>query len=250
MNRGAPCARPSNETEAALNYQFDWQLVLSGEYSQWLVDGVIVTLKISAVSLLLSMLLGTVVAVMRMTKFKPLEWLGLAYTEFFRNTPLLVQIYFWYFGSSQVLPDVVNKWLYARDFEFAAGVISLTVYTSAFIAEEIRSGIFSIPKNQLEASRAAGLSFVQAYRYVILPQAFRIIIPPLISQALNLIKNSSLVMVIGVMDIFYMAKQIESYSFHGFEAFTVATLIYLSISLVVSLCINLYDKHFLRQISY
>ncbi|WP_147821830.1 amino acid ABC transporter permease [Salidesulfovibrio onnuriiensis] len=233
-----------------MNYQFDWQLVLSGEYADWLVSGFVTTLKISAVSLLLAMLLGTAVAVMRMTKFKPLEWFGLAFTEFFRNTPLLVQIYFWYYGSNQVLPDFVNKWLYAHDFEFAAGVIALTVYTSAFIAEEIRSGIYSIPKNQLEASRAGGLSFVQAYRFVILPQAFRIIIPPLISQSLNLIKNSSLVMVIGVMDIFYMARQIESYSFHGFEAFTVATLIYLSISLVVSLCINLYNKHFLRQISY
>jgi len=236
--------------DRALNYQFDWQLVLSGEYADWLVSGVITTLEISALSLLLAMLLGTIVAVMRMTKFKPLEWVGLAFTEFFRNTPLLVQIYFWYYGSNQVLPEAVNKWLYAHDFEFAAGVIALTVYTAAFIAEEIRSGIYSIPKNQLEASRAGGLSFIQAYRYVILPQAFRIIIPPLISQSLNLIKNSSLVMVIGVMDIFYMARQIESYSFHGFEAFTVATLIYLSISLVVSLCINLYNKHFLRQISY
>lgn len=233
-----------------MNYQFDWQLVLSGEYADWLVSGVITTLKISAVSLLCAMLLGTVVAVMRMTNFKPFEWFGLAFTEFFRNTPLLVQIYFWYYGSNQVLPDVVNKWLYEQDFEFAAGVIALTVYTAAFIAEEIRSGIYSIPKNQLEASRAGGLSFIKAYRYVILPQAFRIIIPPLISQSLNLIKNSSLVMVIGVMDIFYMARQIESYSFHGFEAFTVATLIYLSISLVVSLCINLYNKHYLRQISY
>lgn len=237
-------------TESTLNYQFDWNLVLSGEYGQWIIDGLIVTLKISALSIVLSMALGTLIAVFRMSKVKPLEWFSLAFTEFFRNTPLLVQIFFWYFGSDAVLPKSVNEWLYAHDFEFAAGTIALTVYTAAFIAEEIRAGIFAIPKNQLEASRATGLSFIQAYRFVILPQAFRIVIPPLISQSLNLIKNSSLVMTIGVMDLTYMARQIESYTFHGFEAFTVATLIYLCISLIVSFTINVYNKHFLLQIKY
>lgn len=229
-----------------MQYEFHWGVVLQGEYASWIIQGVITTLKISAISIILSLFLGTMIAVFRLSKIKPLEWLSLAYTEFFRNTPLLVQIFFWYFGSDAVLPTVVNEWLYKQDFEFMAGVISLTVYTSAFIAEEIRSGIFSIPRTQLEASRACGLSFLQAMAYVILPQAFRIIIPPLISQFLNLIKNSSLVMTIGVMDLTYMARQIESYSFRGFEAFTVATGIYICISLVVSFLMTQYDKHFLR----
>ena len=175
-----------------MNYQFDWHLVLTGENAQWLKEGFFMTLEISAVSIFFSILMGTIIAVFRMSKIKPLEWISLAYTEFFRNTPLLVQIFFWYFGSEAVLPKAVNEWLYAHDFEFLAGVVSLTVYSSAFIAEEIRSGIFSIPKTQLEASRAAGLSFMQAMGYVILPQAFRIIVPPLISQCLNVIKNSSI----------------------------------------------------------
>jgi len=208
------------------------------------------TLEISAVSIFFSILMGTIIAVFRMSKIKPLEWISLAYTEFFRNTPLLVQIFFWYFGSEAVLPKAVNEWLYAHDFEFLAGVVSLTVYSSAFIAEEIRSGIFSIPKTQLEASRAAGLSFMQAMGYVILPQAFRIIVPPLISQCLNVIKNSSLVMTIGVAELTYMARQIESYTFHGFEAFTVSTLLYIAISLVVSISMNVYEKHFLRTVQY
>ncbi|WP_027182833.1 amino acid ABC transporter permease [Desulfovibrio inopinatus] len=231
-----------------MNYQFNWSLVFSGEYGQWIIDGLIITLKISAISIVFSLVLGTMIAVMRLTKVKILKWIAVAYTEFFRNTPLLVQVFFWYFGSYTVLPDAVNKWLYEQDFEFAAGVIALTVYTSAFIAEEIRSGIFSIPKTQLEASRATGLTFLQAMRYVILPQAFRIIIPPMISQCLNLIKNSSLVMTIGVMDLTYMARQIESYTFHGFEAFTVVTCIYLMISLVVSFAITQYNKHVLSKI--
>jgi polar amino acid transport system permease protein len=225
-------------------------MVLSGEYGEWIVQGVLITLKLSAVSILLSLLVGIIIATFRISQVKVLVWFAAAYTEFFRNTPLLVQIFFWYFGSDAVLPDFVNQWLYQQDFEFAAATIALTVYTSAFIAEDIRSGIFAIPKTQLEASRATGLSFIQAMRYVILPQALRIVVPPLISQFLNLIKNSSLAMTIGVMELTYMARQIESYTFHGFEAFTISTLIYLSISLVVSFGINFYSRHFLRQVVY
>lgn len=233
-----------------MNYEFDWKLVTTGEYGQWILEGLVVTLKLSGISIVFALLVGTIIAVFRLTKFKPLEWFAIAYTEFFRNTPLLIQMFFWYFGSYSVLPESVNNWLYDHNFEFAAGVISLTIYTSAFIAEEIRSGIFAIPKTQLESSRACGLSFIQSMVHVILPQAFRIIIPPLISQFLNLIKNSSLAMTIGVMELTYMARQIESYSFHGFEAFTVSTLIYIAISLIVSFMVTQYNKYFLRTINY
>ncbi|MBU1229359.1 MAG: amino acid ABC transporter permease [Proteobacteria bacterium] len=233
-----------------MGYQFDWSLVLTGEYRDWLLDGFYLTLKISAVAGGCAMALGTLVAVLRLSRVKPLMWLSLAFTEFFRNTPLLVQIFFWYFGSEVLLPKSVNEWLYSMDFEFAAGTLALTVYSSAFIAEELRSGVFSIPKNQLEASRATGLSFLQAYRFVILPQAFRIVIPPLISQLLNLLKNSSLVMTIGVMELTYQARQVESFTFHGFESFTVATLMYLAVSLLVSFAITMYNKHFLHHLRY
>lgn len=233
-----------------MNYQFNWKLVVSGEYGQWMLDGLILTLKISCVSIIFSLIIGTIIAIFRLSKVKPLVWFSFGFTEFFRNTPLVIQIFFWYFGSDAVLPQAVNEWLYARDFEFAAGVIALTVYTSAFIAEEIRSGIFSIPKTQLEASRASGLSFIQAMAFVILPQAFRIIIPPLISQFLNLLKNSSLVMTIGVMELTYQARQIEAHTFHGIESFTIATIIYIVISLLVSLSMNIYDKRVLRTLRY
>ncbi|MFZ5426248.1 MAG: amino acid ABC transporter permease [Thermodesulfobacteriota bacterium] len=227
-------------------YQFDWSLVVSGEYGEWFVEGLTTTLKISGISILLSLILGTLVCVMRLTRIKPLEWIAASYIEFFRNTPLLVQIFFWYFGSYTILPDAVNEWLSTVNQEFACGVIALTFYTGAFIAEDLRSGIFAIPKTQLEASRACGLSFMQAMGYVILPQAFRIIVPPLISQFLNLIKNSSLVMTIGVADLTYMARQVEAHTFHGIEAFTVSTLIYLSISLLVSFSIQQYNMRVLR----
>ena len=229
-----------------MNYKFNWPLIFSGEYAQWFIDGLSVTLQLSGLSIVLALLLGTLLTTMRISRVKPLVWLSVGYIEFFRNTPLVVQIFFWYFGSDPLLPEFFKEWLYRQNIEFATGVIALSTYTAAFIAEELRSGILSIPRTQLEASRATGLTFLQAMGYVILPQAFRIIIPPLISQFLNLIKNSSLAMTIGVMELTYMARQVEAHTFHGFEAFTVSTLMYLSLSLLVSLAINQYNKRCLN----
>ncbi len=229
-----------------MNYKFNWALIFSGEYGRWFIDGLSVTLQLSGLSIILALFLGTLLTTMRISRVKPLVWLSVGYIEFFRNTPLVVQIFFWYFGSDPLLPEFFKEWLYRQNIEFATGVIALSTYTAAFIAEELRSGILSIPKTQLEASRATGLTFLQAMGYVILPQAFRIIIPPLISQFLNLIKNSSLAMTIGVMELTYMARQVEAHTFHGFEAFTVSTLMYLSLSLLVSLAINQYNKRCLH----
>ena len=229
-----------------MNYKFNWPLIFSGEYAQWFIDGLSVTLQLSGLSIVLALLLGTLLTTMRLSRVRPLVWFSVGYIEFFRNTPLVVQIFFWYFGSDPLLPGFFKEWLYRQNIEFATGVIALSTYTAAFIAEELRSGILSIPRTQLEASRATGLTFLQAMGYVILPQAFRIIIPPLISQFLNLIKNSSLAMTIGVMELTYMARQVEAHTFHGFEAFTVSTLMYLSLSLLVSLAINQYNKRCLN----
>jgi polar amino acid transport system permease protein len=157
-----------------------------------------------------------------------------------------VQLFFWYFGSFQVLPKVANDWLNTVNFEFAAAVISLSIYTSAFIAEDIRSGVRSIPKEQMEASRSAGFSYFGAMRYIILPQAVRITIPPLINQFLNLTKNSSLAMTIGVAELTYQARQVESYTFKGFEAFTAATLVYVAMSVVITALVTLYSKKVLN----
>jgi polar amino acid transport system permease protein len=185
---------------------------------------------------------------MRMSRFSPARWFAYGYLEFFRNTPLLVQMFFWYFGSYKLLPQVVNDWLASTNFEFAAAVIALTIYTSAFIAEDIRSGVRSVPREQLEAAISSGLSYVQSMRYVVLPQAIRITIPPLINQFLNLVKNSSLAMTIGVAELTYQARQVESFTFKGYEAFTAATLIYLGISLAVMGLVNIYNKKVLTPV--
>ena len=229
-----------------LSYHFDWSVITSGTYHDWLVSGVIVTLKLSAISIALSFVIGLLIAVMRMSHNRLVRWVAHAYLEFFRNTPLLVQIFFWYFGSYRVLPMVVNDWLNEVGFEFGAAVIALSIYTSAFIAEDIRSGVLSIPKEQMEAARSAGFSYLQSMRYVILPQAVRITIPPLINQFLNLAKNSSLAMTIGVMELTYQARQVESYTFKGFEAFSAATVVYVVISLAITFAVNLYNDKVLN----
>lgn len=230
------------------NYHFDWAIVTSGKYFGWLVTGVKTTLELSLMSIVLSFLLGLIIAVMRMSNVRPIRWFAHGYLEFFRNTPLLVQLFFWYFGSYKILPKFINDWLNTLNFEFAAAVIGLTIYTSAFIAEDIRSGVRSIPKEQMEAARSSGFSYLRSMLYIILPQAVRITIPPLINQFLNLAKNSSLAMTIGVVEITYQARQIESYTFRGFEAFTAATLIYLVLSLVITGLVTLYDKKVLNPI--
>lgn len=229
-----------------LNYKFDWTIITSGQYFDWLASGLRVTLELSAVSVVLSFLLGLLIAVMRMSNIRPVRWFAHGYLEFFRNTPLLVQIFFWYFGSYKILPMVVNDWLNSTNFEFAAAVIALTIYTSAFIAEDIRSGVRSIPKEQMEASRSSGFSYLRAMQYIILPQAVRLTIPPLINQFLNLTKNSSLAMTIGVAELTYQARQVESYTFKGFEAFTAATLVYLGLSLIITWMVTLYSKRVLN----
>ncbi|MGB3398767.1 MAG: amino acid ABC transporter permease [Candidatus Deferrimicrobiaceae bacterium] len=225
-----------------LKYQFDWAIVLSGKYFDWLVSGVKVTIQLSVVSIALAFLLGLIIAVMRMSKVRPVRWIAHGYLEFFRNTPLLVQIFFWYFGSYKILPMVINDWLVSTNFEFASAVIALTIYTSAFIAEDIRSGVLSIPKEQMEAARSSGFSFLRSMRYIILPQAVRITVPPLINQFLNLMKNSSLAMTIGVAELTYQARQVESYTFKGFEAFTAATAVYLAMSIIITVTVTWYSK--------
>jgi len=228
------------------NYHFDWAIITSGQYFEWILSGIKVTLQLSVVSVALSFILGLLIAVMRMSNVKPVLWFSHAYLEFFRNTPLLVQIFFWYFGSYKILPQVVNDWLNTMNFEFAAAVIALTIYTSAFIAEDIRSGVRSIPKEQMEAARSSGFSYMKSMYYIILPQAVRLTIPPLINQFLNLTKNSSLAMTIGVAELTYQARQVESYTFKGFEAFTAATVVYLALSLIITWMVTQYSKRVLN----
>ena len=236
-------------TNIDIGYQFHWAVLweLNPTYEEvfgvWLIRGLLLTIEITLISTAVSLTLGTFFGIARLSTFKPLYWFATAYVEFFRNTPLLVQLFFWYFAFPLGLPDTVREFLYDHNYELIAATGGLSIYTAAFIAEIVRAGIQAIPKGHLEAAAASGLSRVQALRFVILPQAFRIIMPPLGSEFLNNMKNSSLAMTIGVAELCWQAQQIESFTFRGFEATTAATVIYLSLSLIISMLMNSVTHH-------
>ena len=196
--------------------------------------GIVNTLLVSAVSIVVATAIGFSVGLLRLSRNWLLSTLAGFYVEFVRNIPLLFFVLFWYFGAPQILPQFIKDWLYSLNYEAASAVIALVLYTAAYMAEDIRSGIRSIPKEQLEASRALGLSFLQAMRLVVLPQSLRVTVPPLVSQTLSLWKNSSIAMVIGVAELMYQAQQVESATFRGFEAFAFATAAYLTISIAIT----------------
>ena len=199
--------------------------------------GFLITIKIASISMVFSLVLGTLAGVGRTSKSKIFNAIMTGYVEFFRNTPLIVQLFFWYFGSIQVL-KLVNLDLGFRLTSFSAGVFGLSFYTGAYISEAIRAGILSIDKGQWEAAHSLALSPIQTLQYIILPQAFRIVIPPLTSQFINLYKNSTVVMTIGVTDLLFNANEVEAQTFRGFEIFTAAVIIYLVGTLTLSAIMN------------
>ena len=148
--------------------------------------------------------------------------------------PLIPHLLFWYFGAPELLPDAVKERLYAGNFEFIAGAVALTLYYAAYMAEDIRSGIRAIPPVQFEAGRALGFGYLAAMRRIVLPQALRVTVPPLISQTLNLWKDTSIATVIGVAEMMYQAARVESSSFRSAESFAFATAAYLTVSLAIT----------------
>ena len=238
-----------------------------------MIAGLFNTIMVAVVGIALAMLLGVSVGITRLSRNWLMNRLALAYVELLRNTPLLVQLFFWYFvvilglpnGSAEHPPlrlfqdaivltnsglafggTVVERFgrlMVDGGFqvtpELAALLIGLAMYTSAFIAEIIRGGILAVSRGQMEAARSLGLSYGKGLRYIVLPQALRIVIPPLGNQFLNLTKNSSLALGIGFAEFLTTANTVSSQTFRSLEAFTVVTLGYLVISLVISGILNL-----------
>ena len=220
---------------------FKLSLLLAGQYHDWLVNGFLLSIQLALVTLVFALPLAMLIAVMRIAPIAALRGVAMAFVEGVRNVPLLAHMLFWYFGAPELLPDAAKAWLYEGNVEATSAVIALVLYTAAYMSEDLRSGLRSIPKEQMEASRALGFSFLASMRLVILPQALRIAVPPLISQTLNLWKNTSIAMVIGVAELMYQAQQVESATFRWHEAFTFATVGYLGISLLITLLSSWYQ---------
>lgn len=227
-----------------MTYQFDWSVLWSGQSGAWLLQGILTTLEISALAWLLAAVLGILAGALRTVPFKPLRAVATFYVEFFRNVPLLVWMFFWYFGVPPLLPLGLEDWLLNHGAEFWAGMFALGVYHGARMSEVIRSGIQSIPKTQFEASLAVGLTVFQAYRLVIVPIALRLIVPPATSESLNLLKNSSVALTISVAELTFQTRQIETYTAKAIEALTAGTLIYLVMCVSIAWIMGRVERRF------
>jgi glutamate/aspartate transport system permease protein len=218
----------------ALAYKFQWSVLWTSPYLEWLWLGILRTLELAVLGWGLAALLGVVFGAARTLPSRVLRGVGAGYVEFFRNVPLLVWMFLWYFGIPALLPGGAQDWLNRHGGEILAAVAALGVYHGARLAEVVRAGIQSVPATQLEAALSTGLGLPQAYQLVLVPIALRLIVPPVTNESLNLLKNSSLALTISVAETTFMTRQIESYTAKGFEALTAGTLIYLGLCLGVS----------------
>jgi len=225
----------------------DWS-ILWGDAGLMILAGLGETLRLASHALVLAIAIGLALGTVRWIGSRVLEPLCWAYVEFARNTPPVVQILFWYFSASYTLPRPLFLGLRDFGYEFGAAVIALAIYHGAFFAEVFRAGLNAIPKGQLEAARALGLGFVQSLRKVVLPQAVRIVIPPLLNEATALIKNTSLAMAIGVAELTYQYRAIDNLMFRGIEALTAITLIYLLLCLATVGVGNLFSRALSRHV--
>jgi glutamate/aspartate transport system permease protein len=224
-----------------MNYNWNWGVFFETSpdgvhsYLETLLLGTGWTLATAAVAWCLALALGSLVGVIRTTPFPWLVRLGDAYVELFRNIPLLVQMFLWYFVLPELLPATIGDWLkQLPNASFYTAVVSLGFYTSARVAEQVRAGVLSLARGQRMAALALGLTRPQTYIYVLLPMAYRIILPPLTSEFLNIIKNSSVALTIGLMELTARARAMQEFSNQVFEAFTAATVIYIIINVIVT----------------
>ena len=214
------------------------------EYWQLIVSGIYWTLAVSACSWVIALTLGSVIGTIRTTDKVWLVRLGNAWVEFFRNVPLLVQMFLWYFVVPEFIPPL-KSWIVRTDpanAQFISAVLCLGLFTSARIAEQVRAGIQSLSRGQRMAGMAIGLTQPQVYRFVLLPMGFRIIIPPLTSETMNLIKNSSIALTIGLAELTFRARELGEYTFNFFEAFSAATLIYIIIAMTANRVMAVVEK--------
>ncbi|WP_321933427.1 amino acid ABC transporter permease [Paraburkholderia sp. J8-2] len=222
---------------------FDFSFLLDDGYLPLLRNGVLTTLQLFVVSGLFAIVVAVVLATLRALPIKACKTFVFAVVEYHRNVPMLVQILVWYFGVPQLLPAPLYHWVNTGNTEFFFATIALALNYGAFMSEDLRSGLRTIPYTQQEAACSIGLTYLQAFRYVILPQGMRVALPGLLNQALRLFKDSSLAMAIGVHELLYNTRQIDNLTFRTFDIFLVATVLYL----IGTLALMALSDHFAKR---
>ena len=232
-----------------MNYHWNWRIFWDpspdgmGTYMDTLWSGLQWTLATALTAWVMALVLGAIIGTIRTMPSRWAARLANGYVELFRNIPLLVQMFLWYFVMPELVPKEAGMWLKTLpNASFVTAVICLGFFTSSRVAVQVSAGINSLPRGQKMAGTALGLTLPQTYRYVLLPMAFRIIMPPLTSEFLNIIKNSSVALTIGLMELTARARSMQEFSFQVFEAFTAATLIYIAVNIIVVNLMRLLEK--------
>jgi glutamate/aspartate transport system permease protein len=234
-----------------VNYSWHWKVLFepepggTGTYLHYLLVGLGWTLATALAAWLIALAIGSVIGTVRTTRVKWLVRAGNLYVEVFRNIPLIVQMFLWFFVVPELLPQALGDWIKQMPppwGSYVPAVLCLAIFTSVRVAEQVRAGIQSLARGQHMAGIATGLTEAQAYRYVILPQALRIILPPLTSEFMNVIKNSSVALTIGLLELTGRAKAMQEFSFRVFEAFATATVLYLVTNLVVVVAMRALER--------
>lgn len=233
--------------------------ILAPIYQQWILQSLLVTLAISIVTVVVSSVLGILLAFLRCLPFKLVSVLTLLAGSIFRDTPLLLQLLFWYIVGPDIFPSALIDFLRSEleltlfgfalgwpSFEFVVGCFGLSLYSAFFIAEDIRSGVLSVKKEQSEAALALGMTYIQSLRIVVMPQALQAAAPAIFGQYMNIVKNSSLTMAIAVNEISNIALKINDETGKTFVAFGVATLCYVTINAFINLLANRRERKRLR----
>lgn len=225
-----------------MNYQWNWGVFLqpsaTGDdtYLGWLFTGLKWTIMLSLSAWVIALIVGSIVGVLRTVPNRWLSGIATCWVEAFRNVPLLVQLFSWYFVLPELLPPALgNAFKQSNPLaqQFFAAVLCLGLFTSARVAEQVRSGINSLPRGQKAAGLAMGFTLPQTYRYVLLPMSYRIIMPPLTSEFLNIFKNSAVATTIGLIELSRQAQQLVDYTAQPYEAFIAVTVMYLLINVTV-----------------
>ena len=232
-----------------MNYHWNWRVFFepapsgTGTYLDMLLAGLVLTIETALCAWIIALVFGAIIGVLRTLPSKTAGWIGFAYVEFFRNMPLLVQLFLWYFVLPELLPRTWGLWLKQLPHApFYTAAIGIGLFMSARVAEQLRAGIGSLPRGQKMAATALGLTTAQTYIYVLLPMAFRIILPPLTSEFLNTIKNTAVAITIGLIELTGEARSMQEFSFQVFEAFTAATVMYLLLNVVVVTGMRLLER--------
>lgn len=232
-----------------MNYHWNWAIFFepspdgAGSYADMLMSGLGWTIATALSSWVIAFLMGSLVGVMRTLRNRPARLFGTFFVEIFRNIPLLVQLFLWFFVLPEVLPESWGIWLkQLPNAPYYTTVLCIGLFTASRVAELVRAGIQALPRGQQMAAAALGLTTTQIYRWVLLPNAYRIIFPPLTSEFLVNVKITSVGLTIGLLELTSRARSIQEFSFQTFEAFTAVSVLYLCINVVVLAAAGLIER--------